>query len=260
MIKVIVMCLAGLANASEMNVTGKGTVSVQPDEGYISVGVVTKAETTVKALAQNTEKMQQLFLALFSLNIDKKDVQTRNFNVSQVWKYEKDKERVPDGFTVSNMVVVKVRNLDNIGKVLDIVVQEGANRVGSISFGSSKLEEKRIEARKLAVENAFQKATTIGRQFWERGVYFTFDSSNITINESSSRSYLRSPMRAESAMGKAVPIAPGTLEVTVQVNIRFGLRAVNATRPRHPGDPVGVPPFFSPKPPFQKLGTKAKGK
>ena len=46
----------------------------------------------------------------------------------------KDCKRVNTGYRVSNLVTVKINNLDNVGKVVDAAVNAGANDINSLSF------------------------------------------------------------------------------------------------------------------------------
>jgi uncharacterized protein YggE len=62
------------------------------------------------------------------------------------------------GYRVSNQVVVLVRDLDNLGTVLDDLVAAGANQVHGLAFEVSKAETLKDEARKNAIANALRRA------------------------------------------------------------------------------------------------------
>jgi uncharacterized protein len=155
-----------------ISVTATGVIVAEPDEGYMVFGVVTKAETTGPAVRDNAQKMAEVYRVLEEKGIERKNIQTVQFDVLQAYKQVKierkradgsvyiDTETVPDGFQVINTVRVTVCNLEIFGDIID-AVSESANRVSSISFGSSKAEEYRMEARKKAVENAKIKATIL---------------------------------------------------------------------------------------------------
>ena len=62
------------------------------------------------------------------------------------------------GYDVSNNVTVTVRKVDNLGALLDKLVQAGSNQINGISFDVSKPEAALDEARKLATADATRKA------------------------------------------------------------------------------------------------------
>ena len=62
------------------------------------------------------------------------------------------------GYTVSNSVTVTVRDLAQLGPVLDAVVSSGVNQMNGLSFSIAEPEPLRNEARKMAVAEARTRA------------------------------------------------------------------------------------------------------
>jgi uncharacterized protein YggE len=62
------------------------------------------------------------------------------------------------GYRVSNQVVVLVRDLGNLGTVLDDLVSAGANQIQGLAFEVSKAETLKDDARKDAIANALRRA------------------------------------------------------------------------------------------------------
>ena len=215
----------------QLSVTGTASVTAEPDEGYISVGVNTKAETAREALFENTTKMGTLFKTLNEFGIQKKDFRTTQFTLSQVYKQKKIRhlnthttENIPDGFMITNQLRVTVCELDVFGKVLDALVMGGANRVNSISFGSSEAKAKTDEARVAAVKDALAKANQLLEPLGQRIVR--------VVSVSISQHRLRHPQyeRAPAMMAKSgdVPLSGGSLTFSAQVSIAFDIRAKGA--------------------------------
>jgi uncharacterized protein YggE len=165
------LCSATLLHAAEaekvdiskrpnLTVTGTAEVQARPDTAAINVGVVTEAESAAAALDQNNERMKKLFDNLQKRGIDEKDMQTANFNVSPKYQRHAEGREAPKivGYTVTNQVRVKVRRLSSLGRVLDELVQEGANRVHGISFSVEDEANLMDEARKKAMADARRKA------------------------------------------------------------------------------------------------------
>ncbi len=210
---------------SKLTSSGTGTVTAEPDEGYVSLGVSTIKPTSAEAVRTNTDSMTELYATLKELGVEKKDIRTTEFSIQRHYeqvdtgKTDRNGSPIfktqPGGFLVQNQVRVTVCDLKNFGKVLDAVTQSGANEVGGIQFGSSKAKEKLEEARKAAVKEARAKAATLA------------EASDVklarvlSIREYSSGpapgGYARAAMRAESAAD--VPISGGTLNFSVQVEL-----------------------------------------
>jgi uncharacterized protein YggE len=143
-----------------ITVVGTAEASAKPDMAQVQVGVTTQSETAAAALKANTASMEALFKTLEDRKIDKKDIQTSNFSVHPVYKPNPRGEQAPTivGYQVTNQVSVKVRDLANLGAVLDEVVGKGANQVQGISFSKAEPSPIQDQARLKALADARRKA------------------------------------------------------------------------------------------------------
>jgi hypothetical protein len=113
------------------------------------------------ALKENNDQAAAVAAALKGMGVDEKDIQTTNFNVYPMQQYSPMGEVTGVVYSVDNTVYVTVRDLDQLGKLLDTVVKSGANSINGISFDVLEKEEAVAEARKLAIENAKSQAEEI---------------------------------------------------------------------------------------------------
>ena len=136
-------------------VTGTGEVSVKPDTAQVQVGVTTQAQTASQALKANNEAMDVLLKAPTSRGIAEKDVQTSNFHVSPQYRHQ-NPGQAPElaGYQATNQVSVRVRNLKDLGPLLDDLVTKGANQVHGVSFTVADPRKVLDEARGKAVQDA----------------------------------------------------------------------------------------------------------
>lgn len=142
-----------------ITVSATGDVDAEPDQARITSGVATEAPTAREALAGNTEAMNKVIAELKTKGIDAKDIQTASFQVEPVMDYSKDGQPPKlRGYRVSNQVVVLIRDLDQLGTILDDLVSAGANQIQGLSFEVSKAETLKDEARKNAIANALRRA------------------------------------------------------------------------------------------------------
>lgn len=208
---------AGLAPAS-VTVTGNGKVVYVPDIGYISVGVSSDGKTAAEAWDKNRETVRRVFEALRRQGIDSKDMQTNGLNVSPKYVHRLNQEPELVGYTVSYTLRVTVRKLNQMGGVLDDLVENGANRGMNIGFGCADTEKLLDEARARAVADARKKAalyaTTAGARLGK--VLTISEQSFAPVREFSYEHRL-------AAAGQKMPIAPGEQELSVQVYLAYAL-------------------------------------
>lgn len=210
-----------------MSISGTGKVSAEPDEGYITVGMVTKGNSSADAVRQNSGIMTNLYKTLEAFGLKRKDIQTVQFSVEQVQKRvnfrddqgELQTKYVPDGFQVVNLVRVTVCDLKVFGDVLDALTQGGANRVQSINFGSSEAQTHTDAARKAAVEDALRRAKiftdALGVKLGK--VKVIAESSYGGHRE---MNYAR---MAAASVADSVPVSGGSLTFTANVSITWEL-------------------------------------
>jgi hypothetical protein len=208
------------ASARTIQVRGRGTVSAQPDVATVRLGVQTEAEDADEALSQNNERMQSLIAALEEADVATDRIQTQSVQLRP--RYEDPKPeggtREVSGYVASNIVEVRIENLNALGTILDAAVQAGGNRIEGIQFEISDTAELQDQARTAAWEDAQHKAEQLASLAGaELG-------AAVHINESSNQP--RPVVREEVAMDRAaaVPVEPGTQNLEVQVNVEWEIQ------------------------------------
>lgn len=209
----------GVAGMRQITVVGNGEARVAPDMATVQIGVETSAPTTQEALAQNTAQAQAIIDQVKQLGVADKDVQTSGFNIYPTYDNE---GRSVTGYTVSNMVLVTIRDLAQAGALLDQVVQAGANRVYGVSFGISDPKAAQAQARDAAVADARARADQLA-QAGGAGVGMV-----LVISENIGGAVpVPMPMmdaRAEAVGSAAVPVQAGEQTISAQVQITYELR------------------------------------
>ena len=140
-------------------VTGSGSVTAPPDYAEIASGVTTQAKTAKEASDANAKVMAALNAALKSDGIAAGDIQTLRFSVSPV--YGSPQQNAPPklvGFSVSNELSIKVRQIGKVGEILDSLIQAGATDSGSVQFLHSNMSQSLDQARQAAMADARRKA------------------------------------------------------------------------------------------------------
>src|SRR3989338_5126745 len=185
-----------------------GKVVAKPDIAVTSMGMTSDAETVEEAQAKNTKVMNDLISRLKQLEIEEKDIQTSNYSIYPQYDYLEDRGSVLKGYTVSQNVSVKIRDLDKVDDVISLAGVVGANNVGGLQFT--------IDDMKKIGEKAKALRQSLGVKF-----------VGIISYDEYSGSGLPSPMYAMKAMDYGVggaespSIESGSTDVTLNINILF---------------------------------------
>ncbi len=205
-----------------VTVSGMGEASAKPDQASIHVGVTSQGKTAQDALSANNRDMAALLTTLKDAGIADKDIQTSNFSVSPRYSSNTSREtgeREIIGYNVFNQARVKVRDLDNLGGILDASVRSGANQLHGVSFSISEPQSLLDDARVKAVDDAKRKAELLANA---AGAQL---GKALAIQEQGARTptpYMARSMAMD--MAESVPIAAGENTLSTSVTITFELK------------------------------------
>lgn len=202
-------------------VSGTGEVTATPDVAILTLGVEAQ-ETTVKvAQSEAATAMNGVVDALKSNGVADTDIQTQWYSISPVTKWDdKTNEQITTGYSVTNMVTTKIRDISKAGTIIDAVTDAGGNltRINGISFTVNDPTAYNTQAREKAMQDAAAKAQQLASL---AGVTL---GKAIYISESGS--YIPSPIRlTASAEGASAstPISPGELDITLSVSVGYSI-------------------------------------
>lgn len=202
----------------EIIVSGTGRATAPPDQATIQIGVQITAPTLAAATQQANETMTKVLDAIRAQGVDEKDIQTSTYSVNPITNYKEGEPPTVTGYQVMNVVTVTVKDLDNVGKILDAGMGAGANYLGGVFFGiadSTKLDN---EARTAAVKDATLIAQTLADA---AGVKL---GPVISITEGVSTPspipYMEGRVMAADAASPG-PVQTGSLEIVKNVVMRF---------------------------------------
>ncbi|MFA5629068.1 MAG: SIMPL domain-containing protein [Dehalococcoidales bacterium] len=196
-------------------VTATGEVKVTPDIALVNIGVSVRMKTLAEAQEQATQSMAAVVGALDKRKVAKEDIQTIRYNIQPVWDWVNG-ESVFAGYSIENMVKVKIRNMDAIGDIIDDAVSAGGEYavVNGVSFAIENPDAYYDTARAAAMTKAKDKAAQLAKT---AGVKV---GKPISISESTNYySIDRQDMgwlEADGSKGTAISAGELTVSVTVQ--------------------------------------------
>lgn len=205
-------------------VSGQGDASVAPDLAIVNLSVAETAKTAREALDINNSAMTAVTKSLKDQGIADRDMQTSGLSIQPQYSYPQNEDGSPklpilNGYTVTNGLTVRVRDLAKLGVILDQSVTAGVNQGGDIRFTNDDPEKALENARTEAVKNATAKAKTLADA---AGVKL---GRVVEISESAGGADPQPMMQMRMAKeaADAVPIAAGENTYVVNVSVTFAI-------------------------------------
>lgn len=213
-----------------VQVSGKGTVTLEADSATIRAAVITRAKEVEEAAGENAKKMTAIQSALMESGIKKDNISSENFNVFQEENYNsRTQQSVPGDYRVTNEILVTVNDISKIGNVVDLCLKSGANSLSSITYGVTNPQVAEKQARTLAIKQAEENANLLaGASGAELGKVLQIKetSTPFAVNN-----YMKAMATSEAADTRtaysneiATPISNARTVITVNVNAVYLLK------------------------------------
>ena len=208
-------------SGTRLDVSATGEVSRVPDVAIISAGVVTRSSSATGAIQQNADRMERVRAALKRAGIADRDIQTSSINLNPEYRYAENQPPTLTGYTASNSVNIRFRDIRNSGRILDALVAEGANQINGPSLTIDKPAAALDEARTKALAVGRARADLYARALGMRVVRLLSVSENVSHGGPQPMVM----MQASEARGAAdTKIDPGEQQLAVTVSMSFELQ------------------------------------
>ncbi len=205
-------------------VSAEGKVTVSPDVAKLSFSVVSEGADPKRLADDNNRKMEAAIKVVKSGGVKEDDIKTTQYNLYPRYEYEeKNKKTFISGYTLTQTVSVKVRDLNRVAEILGGLPETGINQIGQISFEIDDPEKFLREARQKAFAKAGEKAREMAAQNGIRlGRVITFSEYAAAPGQK----YYEGAIGGGGAdfMRAAPPIQPGSEELTAQVSVQYEVR------------------------------------
>lgn len=216
------------------SVSAEGKTVAVPDIAAFTFSVVTEGGKDLGALqTQNTNFANSAIEYLKGQGIEAKDIKTQNYDVSPRYQYSNcglvpygGTSTCPPpaivGYTITQTVSIKVRDLAKAGEIIGGVVNSGANTVSQLKFTMDNPDAAKTSARSEALDKAKAKAKEIAKE----GGFGIGKLLYIQINDGTQNAPMYYGMGGGDATEKA-EIAPapsiqaGSEDITVSATLTY---------------------------------------
>jgi uncharacterized protein YggE len=207
---------------TRLDISATGEATRVPDVAVITAGVVSRSASASGALQDAANRMDRVLAALKRAGVDARDIQTSNVSLNPEYRYPENQSPQLTGYTASNQVTIKFRDIAQSGKILDALVAQGANQINGPSLTIDKPESALDEARAKAIAIARARAELYARSLGMRVARV------VAVSESGNGYPVPPPMpmyaRAEMAQAADTKIVPGEQKLQVTLAVTFELQ------------------------------------
>ena len=140
---------------TRLDINTTGDVTRVPDLATISAGVVSRAASATSAIQQTATRMARVRDALRRAGIAERDIQTSNVSLNPDYVYASNQPPKLSGYSATDQVTVRFHDIASTGKILDALVEQGANQISGPNLS--------VEHPEAALDEARTKAVAAGR-------------------------------------------------------------------------------------------------
>lgn len=198
-----------------ITVVGIGKVEVEPDIIVINMGVTTQDSDVVKAQDDNKTIMNKVIDGLRRDGVKQNDIKTTQFSVTPRYNYVDGKQEFI-GYVVNNVIQVTVRDMDQVGMIIENALKNGVNNQRGLNYTVSEPELYYEEALELAVINAQEKAQNIAMT-----LHSSINMQPIKVIEKTNRDQISPRESQYMVRDGGVPVRAGTMQIVAKVEAIF---------------------------------------
>ena len=221
-------------NYNSITLSGHGEVSAVPDIANVTFNINKEAKT-VKEAQEAVAKVEKAVLEALKTNkVEDKDIKTLNASFNPKYVYQQ-KVCAPDsvycgggkqvlsGYEAHESISVKVRNVDDAGKIMQELGTLGVTDLNGPNFAIDDEDALKAEARKKAIEDAQAKAKVLAKDlgvklgrvmnFNEDGAYPMYYGKDMMMAESSA-----------NVRGAPAELPKGENTISSDVSITYEIR------------------------------------
>ena len=204
--------MAAQPDTPSISVSANASIEVAPDTAVISFDVNGKGRTAAEATSASAAKMDSVKRNLLGCNI--LGITTTSYTLYP----DTDIKGKITGYTASNSVHIKLKDISKLGPVIDKISAAGVDTINNISFSVSSRELYRNKLLAQAVENARQQAAVVANA-GGRTLGKLLSANISTYSSGMGRSYGNMKLMAASDRAVAPETSISAQEITIKASV-----------------------------------------
>jgi hypothetical protein len=209
--------LVAAVRSGRITVTGSGTVTGTPNQITLTMGVQVNGSSVASALQQANQAVRRVTAALRARGVVAADIQTSGLYIQPNYQ---SGSQTPSGYGVSESLTATLTRIAAAGGQITAAVHAGGNATTVSGVSLNLTDDSRLlaTARARAVADARVKAAQYAHALGQPL------GPVISITDQSSSWSPPVPMAASGSAAKsAVPISPGSQQLSVSISAVYGL-------------------------------------
>lgn len=212
---------------TEITVNGTGETLLPADTAVVTLGVNVRNADVVKAQSEVNDKIEAIRSNLVKEGFSEENINTDRLRIYAVYDYSSEVEKIV-AYNASSYLAIRTKDMENVGKIIDIAFEAGANMLDGISFSAEDVDEACQNSLTEAIKEARAKAQVIAAA---AGLEITdilaINEGYTTSYDSGVNTFYRSTSKTEQA---AEDCAGGTLVQAAKVNVTATVTIVFAAK------------------------------
>lgn len=150
------------SSSTQLQVSGEGSISVQPDTALLTLSISEKASDAGSAQSAVNEKLAAVLAALQEKGVQEDQIVSQNLSLYPEYTSLAGLTRL-SSYTASTTLELKTTLLDELGSYVDAALGAGANELQGVEFSLSNEREVKRQAIQAALEDAQANAQAIAQ-------------------------------------------------------------------------------------------------
>ncbi len=199
-------------------VFGESSIKVMPDYAIVKIRVEAIAKTAAEAKKKHDLSVDAVLKMLKKMKFDSKEIATQYMNLNRNFDYSTKEYQ----FVATQSIHITLKDFNKYEALMQGLFESGVSHIDDVQFASTDIEIYKAQARKLAVQNAKQKAIeyagVINQSVGKALVISEFQQSIAPMYET------KMALQEVIISNPRETIAVGELMVTAKLNITFELK------------------------------------
>jgi uncharacterized protein YggE len=205
-----------------VGVSATGEIEAQPDQAIVRVAVTATGNDSTAVREELASQTESLRSSLLDYGLSEDAIRTAHYDIRQEHR-ERRQEGASAPYRGYHVFELTVQETSAAGEVVDVAVNNGADRVAGVSFTLS--DEKREELHQQALTKAMENARTRADTLAAAGDITVTGVHRIVTTQTRYHDYRVEMASTTGAAGSSTSIDSGPVTVTANVRVTYNATA-----------------------------------